>query len=162
MKVSGVDNAYSARLNAVAAEVAFQTHAGLDEAIALAGDLVAAGLGGGKATVEVASQQRGVVRSDVEQQVREMLKEFGLDVPTAEGEASRYRLLLWLFSHAKLPLSAFEGPFYARLTAWDQQSELDRTLMTFLHQRDQLARPADLDEVESQMRSVVRSAISRE
>lgn len=161
MEVHGVTSDYLARLNAVAAEVALPTHAGLDEAIALAEDLVAAELGG-KATVEVASQQQGVVRSDVEQQVREMLKEFGLDVPPAEDEAARYRLLLWLFGHAGLPLSAFEGPFYAQLTARHQQSELDRTLMTFLHQRDQLTRPADLDEVESQMRLAVRSLIPKE
>lgn len=78
------------------------------------------------------------------------------------AQASRYRLLLWLFGHADLPLSVFEGPFYARLTTWDRQSELDRTLVTSLHRRDELTRPADIDDLEAQLRSAVRSVIPKE
>lgn len=53
-----------------------QTGPGLDDAITLAEDLVASGLGG-SATPDVASLSRGAVRSDAEPSVRAMLTEFG-------------------------------------------------------------------------------------
>jgi hypothetical protein len=107
-----------------------QTHPGLDEAIALAEEFVASGLGG-PATLDVTSLPRGSVRSDAEPRVRAMLAEFGIDVPPAEDEAARYRLLLWMFGHMGLPIELFEGPFYARLTAWDEQTSWSASWFNF-------------------------------
>jgi hypothetical protein len=135
-----------------------QTHPGLDEAIALAEEFVASGLGG-PATLDVTSLPRGSVRSDAEPRVRAMLAEFGIDVPPAEDEAARYRLLLWMFGHMGLPIELFEGPFYARLTAWDEQNELERQLVQLLHSRDQVSSPADREAIENEMRAAVRAAI---
>jgi hypothetical protein len=154
-----LDAAVLARLRAVAIAVAMQTGPGLDEAIALAEQLTASGLGG-PATLDVASLPRGSVRSDAEPVVRAMLTEFGMEVPPAEDEEGRYRLLLWTFGHADLPYEIFEGPFYARLTAWDMQDELDRKLIRLLDERDQLSRPSEREAIEGQMRAAVRAAIS--
>ncbi len=146
------------RLQAVAVEVAMPTRPGLDDAIALAEDLVACGLGG-SATLEVASLPRGAVRSDAEPHVRGMLKEFGLDVPSTEDEAARYRLLLWAFAYWNLPLASFEGRFYERLVTWDNQDELDRTLVRLLHERDLVSSSVERLAIEREMRTAVKALL---
>lgn len=153
-----LDAALIGRLRAVAVTVAMPIGPGLDEAIMVAEELVSSGLGG-SGTVEVASLPRGSVRSDAEPQVRAMLTEFGIDVPAIDDEAARYRLLLWAFGHWDLPFDLFEGPFYARLTAWDNQGELDRTLVLLLHERDQVTTSMDRRAIEHEMRAAVRSGI---
>lgn len=154
----GLEAGPAERLRAVAVEVAMPTGPGLDDAITLAEDLVASGLGG-SATLEVASLPRGAVRSDAEPRVRGMLTEFGIDVPSAEDEAARYRLLLWAFGHWNLPLALFEGPFYARLVAWDNQDELDRTLVRLLHERDLVSNSLGRLSIEREMRAAVKALI---
>jgi len=154
----GLDAAQIGRLRAVAIAVAMPTGPGLDDAIKLAEEFVAAGLGG-SATLNVASLPIGSIRSDAEPVVRAMLAEFDLQVPPVEDETARYRLLLWAFGHADLPLELFEGPFYSRLTAWDAQDELDRVLVRLLHERDQVSGPVDRQTIEREMRAAVRAAI---
>ncbi|WP_370289172.1 hypothetical protein [Nocardioides sp.] len=116
-----LDAARIGSLRAVAIDVAMPSGPGLDEAIRLAEELVADGLGG-PATLDVASLPIGAAQRDAEPVVRAMLAEFDMEVPQAEGEAGRYRLLLWAFGHADLPVELFEGRFYARLAAWDEQA----------------------------------------
>jgi hypothetical protein len=136
-----------------------QTGPGLDEGIALAEQLTESGLGG-PATLDVAALPRGSVRGDAEPGVRAMLAEFGIEVPPAEDEAGRYRLLLWTFGHADLSYEMFEGPFYARVTAWDRQDDLDRKLILLMDERDQLSRRSEREVIEGQMRAAVRAAVS--
>lgn len=132
---------------------------GLDQAIALAERLVSLRLGG-PATLDVAWLPRGTTRRDGEPAVRAMLAEFGIETPPpAEDEEARYRLLLWAFAYADLPFERFEGPFYARLSEWDSQDDLDRRLVLMLNERDQLSSPVDRQAVERRMRGIVRAAI---
>lgn len=155
-----LDAARIGSLRAVAIDVAMPSGPGLDEAIRLAEELVADGLGG-PATLDVASLPIGAAQRDAEPVVRAMLAEFDMEVPQAEGEAGRYRLLLWAFGHADLPVELFEGRFYARLAAWDEQDELDRVLVGFLHERDLLSKPADRAAIEREMRAAVRAVVLR-
>lgn len=155
-----LDAARIGRLRAVVIEVAMPSRPGLDEAIRLAEELVAGGLGG-PATLDVASLPIGAAKRDAEPVVRAMLAEFDMKVPQAEDESGLYRMLLWAFGHADLPLERFEGPFYARLTAWDVQDKLDRVLVRLLHERDLLSRPADLAAIEGEMRAAVRAVVPR-
>jgi len=154
----GLDAALIGRLRAVAVAVAVQTGPGLDDAITLAEELISSGLGG-SGTVEVASLPSGSVRSDAEPRVRAMLTEFGIDVPATEDEVARYRLLLWAFGHWDLPFDLFEGPSYARLTAWDNQDELNRTLVLLLHERDQVTTSTDRLAIEREMRAAGRAGL---
>ncbi|WP_461021663.1 hypothetical protein [Thalassiella azotivora] len=142
------------RLRAVAVEVAMPTRPGLEEAVVLAEELVALGLGGW-ATVDMASLPRGATRADAGDTVRAMLAEWGMEVPPAEDDDARYRLLLRAFGLWDLPVARFERAFYARLVAWDQQSELDRALALLLHELDQLSTPGERLAVERRMRELV-------
>ena len=75
----------------------------------------------GEATVEVAALSRDSLGSDAEPLVRAMLSEQGIDVPVIEDEDSEYRVLLLGFGYWDLPIHYFEGPFYVRIPAWDDQ-----------------------------------------
>lgn len=139
-------------------DVAMPLEPGLDSAILSAEELVARGLGG-EATVAVASLPRGSIRSDAEPLVRTMLAEFEIQVPPAEDEDARYELLLRSFASWGLPLERFEGPFYARLTSWDRQSDLDRELMRLLDERDHAPAPGDRLAIERRMRAVAEAGL---
>lgn len=114
----------------------------------------------GEATVEAAALRRNSLGSDAEPLVRAMLSEHGIDVPVTQDEESEYRVLLLAFGYWDLPIHFFEGPFYVRIPAWDDQSPLDRALVTRLDQRDHLTTPAERDAVEQEMRAVVRDHVT--
>ena len=63
----------------------------------------------------------GVIRSDAENPIGEMLAEYGIRVPVPTDEDDEYRLLLTAFGYWNLPLHFFEGPFYVRIPAWEDQ-----------------------------------------
>ena len=50
-----------------------------------------------------------------------MLAEYGIRVPVPTDEDDEYRLLLTAFGYWNLPLHFFEGPFYVRIPAWEDQ-----------------------------------------
>jgi hypothetical protein len=127
----------------------------VDYAVAAAERLVAAG-NTGEATLELAALSRTALLSDAEPLVRAMLAEHGIVVPLDQDENSTYRLLLIAFGYWDLPIYFFEGPFYDRIPAWDDQGPLDRALVILLDKRDQLTAPTDRDSVEQEMRAVVR------
>ncbi|WP_028642241.1 hypothetical protein [Nocardioides sp. URHA0020] len=89
-----------------------------------------------------------------------MLSEHRIDVPVAQDEDSEYRVLLRAFGYWNLAIHFFEGPFYARIPAWDDQGPLDRALVTMLDQRDHLTTPDERDAVEREMRTVVRNHVA--
>lgn len=73
---------FGARLHVVAIDFVVPTGGPrIDQAVALAEDLVASGFIG-DATVEVAALRRDASRSDAEPLVRNMLAEHGIDLPT--------------------------------------------------------------------------------
>ncbi len=144
-----------ARLHRVAVDFILPTGLRVDDAVAVAEDLVASGFIG-DATVEVAALSHGSLSSDAEPLVRAMLSEHGIDVPVTQDEDSEYRVLLVAFGYWDLPIHFFEGLFYVRIPAWDDQSHLDRALVTMLDQRDHLTMPAERNSVEMEMRAVVR------
>jgi hypothetical protein len=112
----------------------------VEDAVILAEDLLASGFTG-PATLSVASMQRGTIRSDAEQPIREMLAEHGIRVPVPTDEDDEYQLLLTAFGYWDLPLHSFEGPFYVHIPAWEDQEPLDRTLVTLLDRRDHETSP---------------------
>lgn len=150
---------FADRLQAVAVEVAMPTGPGLDDAIRLAEDLIAAGHDA-EATLEVAAMHLGSPRSDAEPGVRAMLTEHGIIVPEAEDEPSRYRLLLEAFGFLNLRFDLFEGPFYARLLSWDRQDSLDQKLVLLLYERDQVSGTTEREQIETKMRAVVREHLA--
>jgi hypothetical protein len=148
-----------ARLHRVAVAFVLPTGLRVDDAVAVAEDLVASGFMG-EATVEVAALSRDSLVSDAEPLVWAMLSEHGIDVPVTEDEDSEYRVLLLAFGYWDLPIHFFEGPFYVRIPAWDDQGPLDRALVTLLDQRDHLTTPAECCEIEQEMRAVVRTHVA--
>jgi hypothetical protein len=91
--------------------------------------------------------------------MRAMLAEQGIEVPLVVDEESEHRALLLAFGYWNLPIHFFEGPFYVRIPASDDQGPLDRALVTLLDQRDHMASPAERDAIEQEMRAVVRAYI---
>lgn len=148
-----------ARLHRVAVDFILPTGLRVDDAVALAEDLVVSGFMG-EATIEVAALSRDSLGSDAEPLVRAMLSERGIDVLVTQDEDSEYRVLLLAFGYWDLPIHFFEGPFYVRIPAWDDQGPLDRTLVTMLDQRDHLTTPAKRDAMEQEMRAVVRDHVT--
>ncbi len=114
----------------------------------------------GEATVKVAALSRDSLGNDSEPLVRAMLSEHRIDVPVTQDEDSEYRVLLRASGYWNLAIHFFEGPFYARIPAWDDQGPLDRALVTMLDQRDHLTTPDDRDAVEREMRAVVRNHVA--
>lgn len=149
----------AARLNRVAVAFILPTGLRVDDAVAVAEDLVASGFAG-DATVEVAALSRNSPGSGAEPLVQAMLTEHGIDVPITQDEESEYRVLLRAFGYWDLPIHFFEGPFYVRIPAWNDQGPLDRALVTMLDERDHLTTPGERDAVEQKMRAVVRDHIA--
>jgi hypothetical protein len=150
---------FDARLHRVAVDFILPTGLQVDAAVAVAEDLVASGFVG-NATLEVAALSRSSPGSDAEPLVRAMLAEHGIVVTVTSDEDSEYQVLLRAFGYWDLPIHFFEGPFYERIPAWNDQGPLDRALVTMLDQRDHLTSPAERDAVEQEMRAVVRDHIA--
>lgn len=148
-----------ARLRRVAVDFILPTGLRVDDAVRVAEDLVASGVHG-EATVEVAALSRESLGGDAEPLVRAMLSEHGIDVPVNSGRRLEYQVLLRAFGYWDLPVRFFEGPFYVQVPAWDEQGPLDRALVVLLDKRDHLTTPAERDEVEQEMRSVVRHHVA--
>lgn len=132
----------------------------MDEAIELATAMIAAGVEDA-ATLTVACLSKGESRAVVEPLVLDMLAAHGIAVPSAPNETGRYALLLRAFADGWLPWQEFEGPFYARLLAWDDQSELDQTLVVMLGELDSEATPQGRELVAEAMRCVVGDSLRR-
>ncbi len=147
-----------ARLHLVAVELVLPDGLRVEDAVVLAEDLVAAGFTG-SATAEVASLERGAIRSDAEHPIREMLAEYGIRVPVPTDEDDEYRLLLTAFGYWNLPLHFFEGSFYIRIPVWEDQGPLDRTLVALLDRRDHETSPDARLSVEDEMRAAVRAHV---
>ena len=148
-----------ARLRRVAVDFILPSGLRVDDAVRVAEDLVASGVHD-EATVQVSALSRDSLGSDAEPLVRAMLSEHGIDVPVAPDENAEYQVLLRAFGHWDLPVHFFEGQFYIRIPAWDDQGPLDRTLVTLLNKRDHLTIPAEREAVEQEMRAVVRDHLS--
>jgi hypothetical protein len=151
-----VGETLAARLRLVAVGFVLPDGPRVRDAVVLAEDLLASGFTG-PATVGVASLERGAIRSEAEQPIREMLAEHRICVPVLTSEDDEYRLLLTAFGHWNLPLHFFEGPFYVRIPAWDDQGPLDRTLVTLLDRRDHETSPDARLSAEDEMRAAVRA-----
>jgi hypothetical protein len=152
---------FAARLQLVAVGFVLPAGLGVEAAVVLAEDLLASGFTG-PATIRVASLQRGAIRSEAEQPIREMLAEHGIGVHVPEDEDDKYRLLLTAFGNWRLPLHSFEGPFYARIPAWDDQGPLDRSLVMLLDRRDNNTRHDGQRSIEDEVRAVVRAHVPAE
>jgi hypothetical protein len=156
------DNATTAfddRLHRVAVDFILSTGLDVTMAVALAEDMVAAGVGEA-ATVAVATLVRDSFVSDADQPVREMLAQHGIDVPQPHGEQDKYQVLLRTFGYWDLPFHNFEGPFYVQIPAWDDQGPLDRELVVMLDRRDNETTPQARAAIEQEMRDTVRRHVA--
>jgi hypothetical protein len=88
-----------------------------------------------------------------------MRAEHGTSLPVYTNE-DEHGLLLTAFGYWNLPLHSFEGPFYVRIPAWDDQGPLDRTLVTLLDRRDHETNPDARQAVEDEMRAAVRAHVA--
>jgi hypothetical protein len=122
------------RLRLLATNLLLGTAPITDDAVDLACDLLVAGLDT-PTTAEVAALSRNAPLSESEGLVRSMLDEQGVELP-AGIEHDRYATLRRAFAYWGLPLADFEGSFYERLPAWDQQGRLDRSPVVMLDRRD--------------------------
>jgi hypothetical protein len=148
-----VGREFLSRLHLTAVGFVLPEGPNVEDAVVLAEDLLASGYTG-SATVIVASLRRRAIRSDAEQPIRGMLAEYGVGVPVPTDEDSEYQLLLTAFGYWDLPVRSFEGLFYVRIPAWDDQDGLDRTLVTLLDRRDHATSPEARLSVEREMRAV--------
>jgi hypothetical protein len=156
--IGNAGHEFAARLHLAAVGFVLPAGPSVKDAVILGEDLVASGFTG-PATVTVASLQREAIRSEAEQPIREMLAEHGIRVPVPAGEDDQYRLLLTAFGYWNLPFHSFEGPFYVRIPAWDDQEALDRTLVLLLDRRDHETSPDARLSVEGEMRAAVRAHV---
>jgi hypothetical protein len=147
------------RLGLLATNLLLGTAPVTDDAVDLACDLLVAGLDT-LSTAEVAGLSRNVPLSESEGLVRSMLDEQGVELP-AGAEHDRYATVRRAFAYWGLPLDDFEGAFYERLPAWDQQGPLDRVLVVMLDRRDHEFDPVRRVEIEGQMREEIRKAESQ-
>ena len=150
---------FDARLRRVAVDFILPTGPRVDDAVAVAEDLVASGPTG-VATVEVAALSRTTPLSEAEPLMLAMLAEHGIELPKPDDEQSEYQILLVAFGYWDLPIHFFEGPFYVQIPTWEDQGPLDRALVTLLDQRDHVTSPAERDSIEEEMRAVVRAHIT--
>jgi hypothetical protein len=148
----------AARLHLVAVGFVLPEGPRVEDAVVLAEDLLASGFTG-PATVEVASLERAAIRSEADLPIREMLAEHGIRVPAPSNDDDEYGLLLTALGHWNLPFHQFEGPFYVRVPAWDDQGPLDRALVTLLDHRDHESTPDARRAIEDEMRAHVRTHI---
>lgn len=152
-------SAFDVRLRRTAVDFILPTGLDVGRAVALAEDMLASGVENA-ATVEVAMLAGDSLVSDAEGLVRDMLAELGIVVPQAAGEKDEYQILLRAFGYWDLPLSNFEGPFYAQVAAWDEQGPLDRALVIMLDRRDHETTPRARAAVEQEMRDTVRRHVA--
>jgi hypothetical protein len=89
-----------------------------------------------------------------------MLAEPDIHLPSGDEAQSEYRTLLVVFGYWDLPIYLFEGPFYGHIPTWEEQSHLDRALVTLIDQRDHATCTAEKSSIEEEMRAVVRSHIA--
>lgn len=90
-----------------------------------------------------------------------MLAEHGIALPTPTDEEAQYRLLLRAFGFWDLPMGDFYSPFLHRLPGWDQQDDLERTLIVLFDDLDHATETSQKRGVEERMRAAVRDVLGR-
>lgn len=148
-----------ARLHVLAIDFLLKHRPVVPGAVDLACDLIVAGRDG-PATVEVAALFRDARIDDAEHLLRSMLLEQGVEVPLLDTAEQRFAAMRTAFGFWDLPIAEFEGPFYERLPAWDDQEQLDRRLVVMLDRRDNEVDPERRRDIEDQMRVAIREAES--
>lgn len=106
----------------------------------------------------VAALDPKATRSDAEPAIREMLEGLGLAIPDRLDADGRYHLLRHGVGFWDIPIAIFEGPFYERIQAWDEQGAVDRALVQLLDQRDRITTTAGRLAVDARIRAVARYA----
>ncbi len=89
-----------------------------------------------------------------------MLAEHGVDLPAPENEEAAHELLLRAFAFWDLPLADLYVPFLNRIPAWEDQSDLDRTLLLMFEELDHTTNNALKLAMAERMRAAVRDALS--
>ena len=106
----------------------------------------------------VAALDPKATRSDAEPAIREMLEELGLGIPDRLDADGHYELLRHGVGFWDVPIAIFEGPFYERIPAWDDQGTVDRALVQLLDQRDRITTNAGRLAIDARIRAVARYA----
>lgn len=154
-----VANGFVVRLHRLAVDLMFLGHGPrMEVAVVLAEDLVSAGFPG-EATLEVACLRRDVTRRDAGPAVRRMLAEHGIDLPVPVDDVAAYELLLRAFGFWDLPVADLFVPFLDRLPAWEQQDDLQRTLLMLFEELEHTTEMTRKPAVVERMRAAVRHAL---
>lgn len=147
-----------ARLRRVPVDFILPTGLRVDDAVRVAEDLVASGVHG-EATAKVAALSRNSLGSDADR----------LYGPCCLNTASTCQSLwttirdtrcCFVRSATWTSRSASSSGRSTRGSPRDEQDPLDCALVTLLDKRDHLTTPAERDEVEQEMRSVVRNHVA--
>lgn len=149
----------ASRLHRLAIDFVLTAGPSMAEAVVLAEDLVATG-NDTPATVTVAALSRDVIRSDAEDQVRQMLAEHDIVVPVVEDSQDEYRMLLRAFAFWDLPAHQFAGAFWMHLSDSDEHTWLDRELASLLHRRDEEGWTMARRAIEERIRVVARTSFA--
>lgn len=155
--VDAVNGGLIVRLHRLAVNLVLDKPFIVDEAIALACDLVVAKTDT-PSTIEVAALYRGTTLADSNPLLRTMLKEHGIEIPGFAMDEEQFAARRRAFGFWGLSLSDFELPFYEQIAEWHLQGPFDRAIVMLLDKRDHETKPARRDEIEEQMRQVVRGA----
>jgi hypothetical protein len=125
------------------------------DAVEIASALVAAG-DAGTATLAVACLAPGVIQSDAEPLIRDMLDEQSVPFPEGEAEDERLTRLLAAFAHGVVHVGEFLGEFYSQLPDWDSQDALQRDLVVALDRWETESDMAERQRLAEDMRQIIR------
>lgn len=153
-----VESTPDADLRRIAVDFVLPNGLLVDRAVRVAESLVVSG-DAGRATLTVAALPRDALASDAEPLVRDMLSEHGIEVPVVDGKEGQYWILLRAFGYSDLPLHLFEGEFYSRCPAWEDQDPLDRALVVMLDRLERLTAPHEREAIIREMRQEVRQHV---
>jgi hypothetical protein len=147
------------RLGRLAARIALGHRSdSVTEAIELACDLVSADVAIPQ-VVAVACLTSGETWRDAGGPIFEMLESLGAEV-AVEDESAAWPVVLRAFGFCDLPLVDFYGPFLAMLPPWDEQDELEHSMILLLDDLDHAVDVQARDVVVAQMRAAVRDAMA--
>jgi hypothetical protein len=149
-------NDLRAEMWALSAEIASQAGLWVDQAIALAVQMVIDG-DDRPEVIEVAALSHGTRQADAIGPVTSLLSTNGVQtVPPTASESERFGVLRQAFARGGVPIEQFEGSWYVQLPAYDAQTEEQRRVTQLLAERDHESEPSKRAAIVGEIRAVLR------
>ncbi len=131
----------------------------VDDAIRLACSLLVGELDT-PATVGVATLSDGTALRDAQPLIRDMLREQGIPVTDpGAGDAEKFAVVLRAFGTGGLGVGEFSAALYASIPAWDEQDDIQRSMVVLLSEWDAETTPERKGEVASAMRTAALTGL---